>query len=69
MADREVRIRNVGTEPMAEEDDGHTCIYVVEDDDRNFKVCVYCGHTKYRTDEELLADYSNRYERKNKRGK
>ena len=49
---------------MPEENNGHTCIYVVDDGDRNFKYCVYCLRVRYRTDAELMEDYATRLERK-----
>lgn len=51
------------TEPMVERDVGHICTYIVDEEDRNFKVCIYCGHTAYRTNEELLGDYQTLIER------
>ena len=60
MADRQVSFE---VTPMAEENVGHTCIYIKDDEDRNFKICIECGHVAYRTDQELLNEYGNRIER------
>jgi hypothetical protein len=32
------------------------CVYTIDKADRRFKLCLWCGETKYRTDEELLAE-------------
>lgn len=41
---------------MPDEDEGHLCIYTVDEEDRNFKVCVTCKRIVYRTDGEIQAD-------------
>jgi len=46
------------------EDEGHICIYIVDEEDRNFKICVYCDRVVYRTDEEITGDYTTILERK-----
>lgn len=31
-------------------------LFVKDRDDIRFKVCIFCGDTAYRTDEDILAD-------------
>lgn len=62
MADREVDqfFKDQTLDTMPEENVGHTCIYMVDEEDRNFKVCVVCGHTEYRTDQEVQGKVMRR---------
>jgi hypothetical protein len=48
---------------MVDRDVNHICTYTVDEEDRNFKVCIYCGHIAYRTNDELMGDYNTLIER------
>ena len=30
------------------------CLFIKDEDDLRFKICMWCGRVEYRTDEELL---------------
>jgi hypothetical protein len=36
--------------------DKHRHFFEVDEDDRNFKVCIHCGKVEYRTDKELVEE-------------
>lgn len=49
---------------MVQENIGHTCIYTIDEEDRNFKYCIYCQRVVYRTDAEILLHYTDDDKRK-----
>ena len=70
MADREVNLGygrvwiDRDLDEMPEEDVGHTCIYTVDVEDRNFKYCFICSRVAWRTNEEIMAEHGILLERK-----